>query len=102
MKEKILSALKTKFQGVSADILDRIATMLAKTATTEEQVTTAVEGVTDELINMIEGYGDSRATGAQKTAVLNYERKYGTNSSMGKGSYRQQQAIDRAAEQTGG
>ena len=44
MKEKILSALKTKFQGVSADILDRIATMLAKTATTEEQVTTAVEG----------------------------------------------------------
>ena len=77
MKEKILSALKTKFQGVSADILDRIATMLAKTATTEEQVATAVEGVTEELINVIEGYGDSRATGAQKTAVLNYERKYG-------------------------
>ena len=30
--------------------------MLAKTATTEEQVTTAVEGVTEELINVIEGY----------------------------------------------
>lgn len=77
MKDKILSALKAKFQGVSADILDRVAAMLAKTVTTDEQVTTAVEGVTEELINMIEGYGDSRATGAQKTAVLNYERKYG-------------------------
>jgi len=77
MKEKILQALKAKFQGVSADILDRIAVMLAKTVTTEEQVTTAVEGVTEELINVIEGYGDSRATGAQKTAVLNYERKHG-------------------------
>jgi hypothetical protein len=51
--------------------------MLAKTVTTEEQVATAVEGVTEELINVIEGYGDSRATGAQKTAVLNYERKHG-------------------------
>lgn len=77
MREKILNALKAKFPGVSADILDRIAVMKAKTVTTEEQVTTAVEGVTEDLINIIEGYGDSRATGAQKTAVLNYERKYG-------------------------
>ena len=77
MKERILTALKAKFSGVSADILDRIAAMLAKTVTTEEQVATAVEGVTEELINVIEGYGDSRATGAQKTAVANYERKYG-------------------------
>lgn len=77
MKYRILAALKAKFSGVSADILDRIAGMLAKTVTTEEQVATAVEGVTEELINVIEGYGDSRATGAQKTAVLNYERKYG-------------------------
>ena len=77
MKEKILTALKAKFPGVSADILDRIAAMKAKTVTNEEQVATAVEGVTEELINVIEGYGDSRATGAQKTAVLNYERKYG-------------------------
>lgn len=77
MREKILNALKAKFPGVSADILDRIAVMKAKTVTTEEQVTTAVEGVTEDLINVIEGYGDSRATGAQKTAVLNYERKYG-------------------------
>ena len=77
MKDRILAALKAKFPGVSADILDRIAAMKAKTVTNEEQVATAVEGVTEELINVIEGYGDSRATGAQKTAVLNYERKYG-------------------------
>ena len=77
MKDRILAALKAKFPGVSADILDRIAAMKAKTVTSEEQVATAVEGVTEELINVIEGYGDSRATGAQKTAVLNYERKYG-------------------------
>ena len=69
MKDRILAALKAKFSGVSADILDRIAGMLAKTVTTEEQVATAVEGVTEELINVIEGYGDSRATGAQKTAA---------------------------------
>ena len=69
MKDRMLAALKAKFSGVSADILDRIAVMLAKTVTTEEQVATAVEGVTEELINVIEGYGDSRATGAQKTAT---------------------------------
>lgn len=69
MKDRILATLKAKFSGVSADILDRIAVMLAKTVTTEEQVATAVEGVTEELINVIEGYGDSRATGAQKTAA---------------------------------
>lgn len=77
MKEKILTALKAKFQGGNADILDRIATMLAKTVTTEDQVATAVEGVTEDYINIIEAYGDSRATNTQKTAVLNYERKYG-------------------------
>lgn len=77
MKEKILAALKAKFQGVNADILDRIATMLAKTVTTEDKVTAAVEGVTKDYIDVIEAYGDSRATNTQKTAVLNYERKYG-------------------------
>lgn len=76
MKQKLFEALKAKFSGVDADILDRIATMLAKTVTEESGVTTAVEGVTQEFISVIEGYGDSRATGAQKTAVANYERKH--------------------------
>lgn len=43
-KEQILEALKTKFQGVQASILDRVGTKLAQTVTTEEQVKTAVEG----------------------------------------------------------
>ena len=77
MKEKILAALKAKFQGVNANILDRIAAMLAKTVTTEDQVSTAVEGVTQGFIDVMEGYGDQRATDAQKTAVANYERKHG-------------------------
>lgn len=75
MYEQILNALKTKFQGVSDSILGRIATKLAKTVTTAEQVTTAVEGVTFQSV--IESYGDSRATEAQQTAIHNYESKYG-------------------------
>lgn len=77
MKEKILAALKAKFPGVNANVLNRIAEKLAKTATTDEQVTTAVAGVTQGLIEVIESYGDSRATDAQQTAVQNYEAKYG-------------------------
>lgn len=74
MKKKILEALKAKFEGVSDTILDRIAAKLAKTVSTEDQVATAVEGVT--LQQVIESYGDSRATEAQQTAVRNYEAKY--------------------------
>lgn len=74
MKKKIFEALKAKFEGVSETILDRIATKLAKTASTEDQVATAVEGVT--LQQVIESYADSRATEAQQTAVRNYEAKY--------------------------
>ena len=77
MKQKLLEALKAKFQGVNATVLSRIADKLAKTATTDEQVATAVAGVTQEFIDIIESYGDSRATEAQQTAVHNYETKYG-------------------------
>lgn len=73
MREKILEALKTKFEGVSDAILGRVADKLAKTATSEEEVTTAVEGVTFQKV--LESYGDSRATEAQQTAVANYEKK---------------------------
>ena len=75
MYQIILNALKAKFQGVSDNILSRIATKLAKTATTQEQVTTAVEGVT--LQQVIDSYADHRATEATQTAVQNYESKYG-------------------------
>lgn len=77
MKEQILAALKTKFPGVNANILSRIAEKLSKTVTNEEQVTTAVAGVAREMIETIESYGDSRATEATQTATQNYELKYG-------------------------
>lgn len=75
MRKEILDALKAKFVGVSEAILGRIADKLAKTATTAEQVKAAVDAYTWQQV--IEGYGDSRATEAQQTAVQNYEAKYG-------------------------
>lgn len=75
MKKELLAALKAKFEGVNESILSRIADKLAKTTTKDEDVATAVSGVTIQQI--IEGYGDSRATEAQQSAVRNYEEKYG-------------------------
>lgn len=75
MRKELLEALKTKFAGVSDSILGRIADKLAKTTTTSEQVKAAVDAYT--LQQVIEGYGDSRATEAQQTAVHTYEAKYG-------------------------
>ena len=57
MKQKILEALKAKFPGVNANVLNRIADKLAKTVTTDEQITTAIAGVTKEFIEIIESYG---------------------------------------------
>ena len=74
MKQKIFDALKTKFEGVKDEILDRIAAKAAKTVTSDEELTTYIEGVTIQTI--IDAYGDSRATDAQKTAVINYEKKH--------------------------
>lgn len=79
MKKELFDALKAKFAGVSDSIIDRIATKLAKTVTTAEQVKTAVEGVTIQQV--IESYGDSRATEASNTArenaIKDYESRYG-------------------------
>ena len=77
MREFILKALKARFPGVNASVLGRVADMLAKTARTEEEATTAAEGVSQDLLNLIEAYGDSRATEATQTAVGNYERRHG-------------------------
>ena len=79
MRKEILDALKAKFPGVSDNVLGRIADKLAKTATTAEKVRTAVEGETIQQV--IESYGDSRATEASNTArenaVKDYESRYG-------------------------
>ena len=71
---QILDALKAKFQGVSETILTRIATKMAKTVTTEEQVQSTVDGYT--LQQVIDSYADSRATEATRTAVESYEKKH--------------------------
>lgn len=75
MRQQILDALKTRFTGVSEKILGRIADKLAKTVTTQEQVATAVEGVSFQQV--LDSYGDSRATEATQSAVANYEAKHG-------------------------
>ena len=75
MKKQIIDALEAKFEGVSDAILSRIADKLAKTAKSDEDVATLVEGVTFQQV--LESYGDSRATEAQQSAVSNYEKKHG-------------------------
>ena len=73
MREKILKALQTKYEGVDAKTLGRIADKLAKTITDEADIQTAVDGVTVQAL--MESYGDARVTEAQRTAVENYEKK---------------------------
>ena len=102
MKQLILNALKTKYQGVSESILDRIAEKIAKTVTSADQVQTAVDGVTFQQV--LESYGDSRATQAQQTAVHNYEQKYGLKDGVKLETQQQQQngAQQQTVQQNGG
>jgi hypothetical protein len=74
MEIKILNALTEKFTGVKESILRRVAAKLAKTVESEDDIATAVEGA---ITDVLEAYGDQRATDAQKTAIANYERKHG-------------------------
>lgn len=75
MKTKITEGLKAKFPGVSNSIIGRVADKLAKTATTEDEATAAVEGVTFQ--QMLDNYADSRVTEATQTAVSKYEKQHG-------------------------
>lgn len=75
MFEKYLEALKAKFPEISESYLRRIAEKKSKTITKEEDIPTSVEGVTFQ--NVLDSYGDSRATEAQQTSVANYEKKHG-------------------------
>lgn len=77
MKTKVIEALATKFSGVDAKILGRIADniMHSKTIETEDDVNSAVEEVT--FADVLKSYGDSRAAEATKSSVLNYEKKHG-------------------------
>lgn len=72
--EKLLAALKTKFQGVEDATLQRIASKKAEGVTDESKVNSIVEGISFQ--DVLTSYGDYRADGAQKTAVSNYEKKH--------------------------
>ena len=74
MYQQILDALKKKFTGVNDKILERMAKKMAKTTKTEDEVQTAVDGVTFQQI--IDSEGDRRANEATDTAVRNYETKH--------------------------
>ena len=74
MKEKILAALKTKFQGIDDAILTRIAEKKANGVTDESQIPTIIEGVSFQ--DVLTSYGDFRAGDAQLSAVKNYEKKF--------------------------
>lgn len=79
MKSKVLAALKTKFEGVQDAILGAFANKMIADGTikTEEDVTTAVAGVTfDRLCTW---YGDSRADQAEKTTKRKLEAMYKNN-----------------------
>lgn len=79
MKQLIIDALKTKFNGVEEQMLSRIANKLVKTITTSEQVEPIVEGITLQIL--LENYGDSRATQAAQTTVNNYKKWHAKNNS---------------------
>ena len=72
--EQISAGLQTKFPGVDAAILTRIATKKAEGVTDASQVPTIVEGV--GFSDVLNSYGDFRAGDASKTAVTNYEKKH--------------------------
>jgi hypothetical protein len=65
MKEKILTALKTKYKnlGLSDKALLGVAAMLALTTTEEANIETAISAPeVDEMLKGVQSYGDGRAT----------------------------------------
>lgn len=106
-EQLILTALQTKFPGVDAKILGRIAKKHAKTATgtTEADAKTVVDGIT--LQQLLDSHADYRATEAQKTAVANYESKHNIKDgkpveSKQQGAQPQQGEQNQTAGQQGG
>ena len=79
MNEQLFNSLKTKFDGVQDAILRRVAEKYGRNlgeTPAEDEIQGVVDGVTFQ--NVLESYGDSRATEAANTAVANYKKKQGT------------------------
>lgn len=73
--EQILAGLQTKFPGVDAATLTRIATKKAEGVTDETKVNSIVEGIS--FSDVLNNYGDFRAGQAQISSIANYEKKHG-------------------------
>ena len=80
MKKKLIEALTTKFAGVDAKVFGRIADNILdrKTIETDEDVEAAVAEISFK--DVLESYGDARATESARTAKRNaisdYEKRY--------------------------
>jgi len=74
ISEQVLTALKTKFEGVEEPILKRIADNKSKGETDESKVQSIVDGI--NFADVVQSYGDFRADEASKSAVRNYEKKF--------------------------
>lgn len=98
-EQLILAALQTKFPGVDAKILGRIAKKHAKTATgtTEADAKTIVDGITFQQV--LESHADYRATEAQKTAIANYESKHNLRDGKPIEQAQQQQSAQQQTQQ---
>lgn len=74
MEKAIFDALTSKFEGVAPSIISRIAKKLATTATPEADANAIADTVT--IQQLLQSYGDSRATEASLTAVENYKKAH--------------------------
>ncbi len=74
IQEQILAALQTKFPGVEAAILTRIANKKAEGVTDENAVNSIVEGIGFQ--DVLTFYGDFRAGDARITAIRGYEKQH--------------------------
>lgn len=74
MFQQILDALEKKYPGVDKKILERMAKKLAKTTKNEDDVQTAVDGVSVQ--QLIDSESDRRSNEATDTAIRNYETKH--------------------------
>lgn len=74
IQEQILAALQTKFPGVEAAILTRIANKKAEGVTDENAINSIVEGVGFQ--DVLTSYGDFRAGDARITAIRGYEKQH--------------------------
>lgn len=72
--ELILTALQTKFPGVDATILTRIANKKAEGVTDESTINSIVEGIGFQ--DVLTSYGDFRAGDARITAIRGYEKQH--------------------------